>query len=84
MSVSGTGSGKLVLESLKIQNGKSGFAGGVNLYRGAIVDISLCIFQSCEATGWGGSGDGGAIYVEHGGTLVNVYGTQFFNNKVRM
>jgi hypothetical protein len=78
MRVEGTGASTLYLRGLTFQDGAGVVGGGVEILEGAIVTIELCVFSNCRATesSWGG----GAIYVNNGGTTVNVYGTSFNGN----
>jgi predicted outer membrane repeat protein len=78
MWVDGTGSGTLILRALTFDKGRRSYGGGVFIRDGARVDLELLIFSNNRATdSWGG---GGAIYVQHGGTIVNAYGTSFNGN----
>jgi hypothetical protein len=77
MWVSGTRSGTLILRSLTFDKGYSTRGGGVGITDGAIVEIHLCVFTNCRATG--GEYGGGAIYAASTGT-VNIYGTSFNGN----
>jgi hypothetical protein len=78
MSVSGTGSGTLILRALTFDKGYSGNGGGVSIYNDAMVDLKLSVFSSNRATD--SSYGGGAIFVSNGGTTVNAYGTSFNAN----
>jgi hypothetical protein len=78
MYVFGTGSGTLILRALTFDKGYATIGGGVYIRSGAIVDLKLCIFSNNRATS--SSYGGGAIFVEHSGTKVKVYGTSFIGN----
>jgi predicted outer membrane repeat protein len=78
MNVIGTGSGTLILRALTFEKGDASFGGGVFIEDDAIVDLELCVFSNNRATS--SSEGGGAIYLQHSGTIVNVYGTSFNGN----
>jgi hypothetical protein len=68
-------------------NGNFDYGGGLFIDRGAVVDIELCIFSNCKATGTidPDNRGGGAIYVWDAATVqisatVQIYGTQFVDN----
>jgi predicted outer membrane repeat protein len=75
MTVSGTGSGKLILRALTFDKGDANIGGGVAIEVGAIVDLELLVFSNNRATSIHG---GGAIFLQD--SFVNVYGTSFNGN----
>jgi hypothetical protein len=81
IQVEGTGSGTLVLRAITFKDGEADSGGGVDIYNGAIVDIELCVFTNCRATGTieYGAG-GGGIFVYTYQSTVNIYGTHFTGN----
>ena len=81
MEVRGTGAGKLTIRAIRFYKGKSGNGGGVGVNSGAKIDITLCVFDSCEATNTGAHYQGGGgIYVDSPSTAVNIYATAFTGN----
>jgi hypothetical protein len=78
MSVTGTGSGTLILRALTFDKGYAVAGGGVSIREGAIVNLMLSVFPNNRATS--SSYGGGAIYVADSGTTINVYGTSFSGN----
>eukprot|EP00520_Triparma_pacifica_P014834 CAMPEP_0118654858 /NCGR_PEP_ID=MMETSP0785-20121206/12615_1 /TAXON_ID=91992 /ORGANISM="Bolidomonas pacifica, Strain CCMP 1866" /LENGTH=682 /DNA_ID=CAMNT_0006547549 /DNA_START=299 /DNA_END=2344 /DNA_ORIENTATION=- len=82
MIVYGTNSSKLIINSITFKDGEIDYGGGVEIHGGAVVDLILCAFSGCKATGTNETnGDGGgAIYVYDSETIVNVYGTSFAGN----
>jgi predicted outer membrane repeat protein len=79
MTVSGTGSGTLILRALTFDKGyTTSPGGGVYIANGALVDLELCIFSNNRATD--SDYGGGAIYVASSGGTVNAYGTSFIGN----
>ena len=75
MYVRGEVSDKLTIRAIRFYKGKGSIGGGGVNVDGAVVDITLCVFDSCETYSHDG---GGGIYVS-GGTL-NIYGTTFKGN----
>ncbi|GMI32159.1 hypothetical protein TrCOL_g6757 [Triparma columacea] len=76
--VSGTGSGKVTIRAITIQNGHAQYSGG-GIYAStmAAVDVKLCLFINCQSTSTSSYYGGGAIYASTSGTILNVYGTSF-------
>ena len=82
MYVYGTGSGKLTIRAIRFYKGKYSRGGGVYINNDAKVDITLCVFDSCEATYTSSNYGGGGIYVSSSGDTVNIYATTFTANSV--
>ena len=79
MYVVGTGSGKLTIRAIRFYKGKNwGSGGGVWIGDGAKIDITLCVFDSCEASSTSSSTGGGGIYVSY--SAVSIYATAFTGN----
>ena len=76
MWVSGTGGQTLTLRALAFKDGQATNGGGLETKTGALVDVVLCVFGNCKATGT----SGGAIFVESSGTVVKIFGTSFIGN----
>lgn len=82
--VTRTGGRALSLRSITFKDGKATSAGGgIYIHGGAIVDLLLCTFSNCRASGttkdWHG---GGAIYISSNvDNTVNLYGTSFNENE---
>ena len=87
LDIRGTGGETLTLRAVHFVNGNFDYGGGLFIDRGAVVDIELCIFSNCKATGTidPDNRGGGAIYVWDAATVqisatVQIYGTQFVDN----
>ena len=80
MWVQGTDSGTLTLRAIRFYRGKDVAGGGLEVLNNAIVQVVLCVFDSCQATDTGRGG--GGICVGHIGsnTAVNIYATTFTGN----
>ena len=78
--VSGTGStgATLTIRAIRFYKGHADGGGGVYVDDAAKVDITLCVFDSCEATD--SSNGGGGIFAIDSGTVVNIYATTFTGN----
>ena len=80
LDVDGTGGETLSVRAITFTNGEVQIGGGMNVWNMATVDIYLCVFSQCRATGlelWYG---GGAIFVGDGGSTVNIFSTIFTDN----
>ena len=79
-----TGSDTLILRALSFVNGAASSGGGVYIMgaSGAYVDIELCVFSNCRASGYVSGYGGGAIYVSNNPDSISVYvyGTSFHGN----
>ena len=78
IKVEGTGSGKLTIRAIRFYKGEHTMGGGVYIYNGAKVDVTLCVFDSCEANSM--YHGGGGVFVYSHDTVVSIYATAFTGN----
>jgi len=69
---------KMTLRAITFKDGETDSGGGLYISNGGIVDVVLCAFNNCRATSSGYGG--GAIYLLHSSTTVNLYSTRLTGN----